>query len=373
MTGRIRRWHPFHVAALLFIIWVSAGQLLFHGGERLPFKYWTYVQLMLVLLIIWELAPSRERVLALMMAYVLGCYVSALDTILVFRREAAVLRRFSAGGGDANDLAMTLALALPMAWYLGMTYHRPIVRWICRGYIPIALFALGLTGSRGGMIVTMIALLIVPLSVTHLSPGKLASAVVLLGLAGVLAVAYIPENIVQRLASTSSEVEGGSLGGRFKLWKAGMHAFAHKPVWGYGASGFKAAITPELGDLAQVAHNSFISVLVEEGMVGLLLYLLMLFAVFRAVLKLPRPERRFALVVFIALCVAMSPLTWEDRKVAWFVLAALLGLSRSYTTAFAGVGRPEYARRVVPGPRPAVVVRAVGLPGGRTDDSDAMA
>src|SRR5882724_1280951 len=57
MTGRIRRWHPFHVAALLFIIWVSAGQLLFHGGERLPFKYWTYVQLMLVLLIIWELAP----------------------------------------------------------------------------------------------------------------------------------------------------------------------------------------------------------------------------------------------------------------------------------------------------------------------------
>ncbi len=91
------------------------------------------------------------RVLGLFMAYVLGGYIAAFGTFMVYRRDAGVLRRFAAGGVDPNDLAMTLALALPMAWYLGMTYRQPLLRWVCRGYLPVAVVAIGLTGSRGGM------------------------------------------------------------------------------------------------------------------------------------------------------------------------------------------------------------------------------
>ncbi|HVD33697.1 MAG TPA: hypothetical protein VNC19_08985, partial [Gemmatimonadales bacterium] len=73
----------------------------------------------------------------------------------------------------------------------------------------------------------------------------------------------------------------------------------------------------------------FVSVLVEEGLVGFLLYLSMLIAVFRAILRLPPLERRFGLVVFATLIVAMLPLTWEDRKVVWVILASLLGLAQA--------------------------------------------
>lgn len=348
ISGRFRRWHVLHVAALLFVIWAGGVLLIVYNPAVIPKKFWTFVQLFLMLWMIWELAPSRQRQLGLLTAYVLGAYVAAVDTIMLYRREAGELRRFAAGGGDPNDLAMTLALALPMAWYLGMTYHRPILRWVCRGFLPVGIVALGLTGSRGGMLAAIVGLLIVPLSMTKLSPGRLATAIAILTISGALAVAYVPDTIVQRLSTTGSEVEQVRFGGRFKLWVAGLRAFTYKPVIGYGTAGFIPAITPRLGPMSQVAHNSFLSVLVEEGLVGLLLYLLMIVAVFRALLHLPGPERRFALILLATLMVAMLPLTWEDRKSVWFILAALLGLSQAHVARLRGPTREPRPIRAVP-------------------------
>jgi hypothetical protein len=332
-SGRMRRWHLFHVAALGFWIWAGLHFLLFSGSPKIPDKYWTYAQLLLVLWMIWELAPSEGRQRGLLLAYVLGGYVAALDTVRLYRTQGEAMRRFAAGGADPNDLAMVLALGLPMAWYLGMTYHRPILRWICRGYVPVALVAIGLTGSRGGLLATTVALLVAPLSMTRLSPGRLIMAIMLLGVAGALAIAYTPETLIQRMATTTTELEQGHIGGRGKIWKAGLDAFAQRPVFGYGVSGFINAVYPILGPMAKVAHNSFLSVLVEQGLVGFLLYLTMFVAVFRSTLRLPLLERRFALVLLATLGTAMFPLTWEHRKVVWFVLAALLGFSQARSAA----------------------------------------
>lgn len=331
VSGRLRRLHLFHVAALLFVLWVGCGLVFFNNTwVTIPNKFWTYVQLLLVVWMIWELGATRSRQLGLMAAYVLGACVSAVDTILLYRREADVLRRFAAGGIDGNDLAMTLALAIPMAWYLAMTYRQPLRRWVCSAYLPLGLFAIGLTGSRGGMVATLVALLIMPLTVARLSPGRRAIAIVLLCISGAVAVRYIPVTLIERLATTTTEVEEGRLGGRYKIWAAGVRAFAQRPVVGYGTSAFKKAIDPWLLTRTQVAHNSYLSVLVEQGMVGLLLYLMMFFAVWQAVLKLPQLERRFALVLLAALGTSMLPLTSEDSKRVWIVLAVLLGLSQTY-------------------------------------------
>jgi O-antigen ligase len=322
---------------------------------------------------IWELAPSESRQRGLMTAYVFGAYLAAFETIMVFRRQAGALRRFSAGGGDANDLAMVLALALPMAWYLGMTYRQALLRWACRAYLPVAIVAVGLTGSRGGMLATTTALLIVPLSMTRLSPGRLLTAIVVLGTAGALAIVYTPETLIERLSTTRVEVEGGRFGGRGKLWKAGLAVYPENPVLGYGTGGFKSAITPRLGPASQVAHNSYLSVLVEQGAVGLVLYMLMFVAVLRSILKLPQLERRFALVLFGTLGIAMLPLTWEDRRAVWYVLAALLGFSQAYVTGRFGAVRP--ARVVVPAAARPMAARSrerLRVPG-RDDARDAPA
>jgi O-antigen ligase len=350
MTARLRRWHPFHLAALLFVMWSGVTQLLkITMGDRLSSKFWTFVQLFLVLWIIWELAPSKRRQLGLLTAYLFGSYVLALDTLRLSRGQGELMRRFASGGADPNTIAMTLALALPIAWYLGSAYHQPVLRWISRAYLPIGLLALGLTGSRGGMLAGMVALLTVPLTMTKLTPTRLATAIALLVLSGALAVAYVPDRIVERLATTGTEVEDLSLGGRFTIWRAGILAFVRKPIMGYGTGGFRGAVAPWGVD--HVAHNSFLSVLVEQGLIGFLLYMTMFFAVFVAVLRLPHLERRFALILLATLGVAMLPLTWEDNKVVWFILAALIGVARAPAAAADGRSRPMLPLETGPDPR----------------------
>ena len=149
VTGRFRRWHVFHFAALLFWLWAGLTLFIYHSGERLPAKYWTYGQLLLVVWMIWEIAPTVRRQRGLLTAYVFGAYIAAFGTIMLYRREAGALRRFAVGGADPNDLAMVLALSIPMAWYLAMTYTQPLLKWACRAYLPI--------GIVSGLITTIVA------------------------------------------------------------------------------------------------------------------------------------------------------------------------------------------------------------------------
>lgn len=361
-SGRARRWHPFHLFAFLFLAWVTCGLLFFNNQwQTIPNKFLTFVQLFLVLWIVWEIAPTRKHQLRLLAAYVMGAYVAALDTIVLYHRAASVLKRFTAGNADPNALAMTLALALPMAWYLGMTTRQPVLRFLSRLFLPIGILAIGLTGSRGGMVATVVALSLVPLTIARLSPGKRVIAVILIMISGAVAIRYVPETLIQRLSTTTQEVEGGRLGGRAKMWRAGLQAFAYKPVVGYGVSSFKRAVQPWLVTQTQVAHNSFISVLVEEGIVGLLLFGMMIVVVFFTVLDLPTLERRFALVLLGTLIVAMLPLTWEDTKQVWLVLALLLGMARA--TDFR---RYAVVRQSRPIPQRSARERAMRGPAGRS-------
>ncbi len=351
-TGRFRRWHPFHVLVVLFVGWAGVVLLVLATGSRLPGKFWTWPQLFVAVWMLWELGTTERRLRGLFTAYLLGGYVAAIDTIRVSRYAAEQFRRYAAGGSDPNEVAVILALGIPMAWYLGLTYRSVLLRWIARAYVPLAVVAIGLTGSRGGLVATTVALLIIPLAMTRLSPARLGAAILVLVLAGALAVAYTPDRLVERFASTTAELEGGRIGGRGKLWRAGLRAFAERPLLGYGTGAFRQAVTPMLGDAAQTAHNSFISVMVEQGIVGLLLYVAIFVVVFRALLRLPRLERRFALVLYGTLLVAMLPLTWEDHRAVWIVLPSLLGL------AHVPVWRRSPAQPV-PAPAPA----SLGRPG----------
>jgi O-antigen ligase len=364
VTARVRRWQLFHVIALLFVIWVGGVLWITSKQPKLPLNFWTYPQLFLMIWMVWELAPTRKLQLGLLVAYLMGAQVAALQTILAYRTLGDSMRRFSTGSADPNAVAMILALSVPIAWYLSMAYRQPIMRWICRAYLPVGIVALALTGSRGGLLAMMVGLLIVPLTMTKLSPGRLAAAVALLALSGGLAVAYVPDRVVERLATTRESVEGLSLGGRFQIWKAGMHAFTHRPLAGYGAGAFKRAASPWLGGEQRVAHNSFLSVLVEQGMIGFLLYWTMFMLVFAAAWKLPTIERRFELVLLATLLVTMLPLSMESSKSVWFILAALLGLARASTgwtgrtmqqQSSRGPARPREASR---GPRPRVPLGA---------------
>jgi O-antigen ligase len=348
LTGRLRHLNKFHIVALVFL--ALAGMSVFRAvySDAAVIKFKTYLQLFAVLWIIWELAPDVRRQRGLMTAYVFGSYVGALLTIVVRPSVAHTSTRFAAEGFDPNDLGMTLALAIPMAWYLGMTYRQPFLRWASRGYLPIGVVAIGLTGSRGAMLATMMALMIVPLTMTRLSAGKKMAAIFLVLAVGAVSVAFIPESSFQRFSSTKEEVEAGTMNGRLQIWIAGVHAFVQKPLLGWGTGSFDRAIVPWFGR-PRVAHNSYLNILVEQGVVGFLIWLTMYLTVFTQILKLPSMERRFALVLLTTMAVAMLPLSWDDRKPVWFIAGVLVAFC-------VAIRNQQFGRSTIPQPLPAPVI-----------------
>jgi O-antigen ligase len=180
----------------------------------------------------------------------------------------------------------------------------------------------------------------------------MVGAMVMLIVCGSLAAVYVPRQSLERFSTISSEVEGGHLGGRGAVWLGGLRAFAQRPLLGYGAANFKGAVAPYVGRRI-VAHNSYLSVLVEQGIVGFVPWFLMFVAVFRQVRRLPPTERRFGLVLLGALGVALLPLSWEDKKPVWFVLGILAAFAEAMRPGRTGMPIPQpHPLQAVPVPRP---------------------
>src|SRR5438876_9950635 len=57
ISGRVRRWRLFHVAALLFVGWLVSLLFILGITGHIPNTFWTFVQLFLMLWLMWELAP----------------------------------------------------------------------------------------------------------------------------------------------------------------------------------------------------------------------------------------------------------------------------------------------------------------------------
>jgi O-antigen ligase len=76
-------------------------------------------------------------------------------------------------------------------------------------------------------------------------------------------------------------------------------------------------------DIPYVAHNTFLSVLVELGIVGALLLGGLLVSAFRSALRMPSLERCLWVALLLTWSVGVSSLTWEYRKPTWFLFGIL--------------------------------------------------
>lgn len=150
--------------------------------------------------------------------------------------------------------------------------------------------ALYYTGSRGGMIAVGAGLLVYLLIRFRRQATTYVTTAFSLGL-GIFAwnPALLPR----------SNIFWQSLDTRLDIWQSAWNLFLHKPVTGYGLANtwFLPTWLTQYPMHIPHAHNTFLSLSVELGIVGLFLFLVMLYQVFHDLFNLVMMDHPFAPVL----------------------------------------------------------------------------
>jgi O-antigen ligase len=330
--GKVRKPAIGHVVMGLFVVLAVLSFLWSLYPEGTLIEAFSYIQLFTMVWLIWELAPGVAEQMHLMRAYVFGTFVSGIDTFYLFlSHQESVYQRYAGAKLDANDLGLIMALSIPMSYYL-LLQNRGRMVWVYRLQLILAGTTILLTASRGATLATVVALTIIPLTQARLGGRQrvalLLTVILLIG--GVLY--FVPETSWERLATVPTEFEQGTFTGRTIIWKAGWEIFRAHPFVGIGANAFRIMVSRELSDPIRMgeadpappAHNTFLSVLVEQGVLGFAVFCGMLGALAVSLRGMPPFPQRLWIVSLAVWIVGVSSLTWEMRKPTWFFFGLLM-------------------------------------------------
>ena len=296
----------------------------------------------------------------LLVAFVVGAGVAAIygviaqpdATSLVSSPTAAAgLNRLAGSIGDPNELATLLAAGVGVATALVFDSARSATFRIASGLMALVLLSgILITLSRGGLVALGAALL----AATLVSPGKframtLATVATILSVSLVFFFAIASEAARDRI----TETDGGS--GRTDIWSVGWRMVEDHPVRGVGGGNFKISsihyllaapgaleFDQYIVDQPSVAHNAYLQVLAETGVIGLALFLTAVVACIACAAKAMRRLRRRGdqegallaagvIAGSVALLAGFFFLSEEHSKHLWLLLAlgpAILGAAR---------------------------------------------
>jgi O-antigen ligase len=332
--GRVRRPAPGHIIMALFVMLAAVSYLWSLYPEGTLTQVLTYIQLLTMVWLIWEFSPRIREQTRLMQAYVFGTFVSGIDTVYLFlSHQESVYQRYAGARLDANDLGLMVALSIPVSYYL-LIQNKGLMAWVYRLHLVLAGTTVLLTASRGATLASLVALAIIPLSHARLTRRQRVAVLVTVALLVCGALAFAPASSWERLSTTPNEFAQGTLTGRTVIWKAGWELFREHPFLGIGANAFRIIVSRVLAEPIRLdrdvltpappAHNTFLSVLVEQGVIGLTLYCALLGVLALSLRALPPFPQKLWIVCLGVWVVGVSSLTWEMRKPTWFFFGLLI-------------------------------------------------
>ena len=139
---------------------------------------------------------------------------------------------------------------------------------------------------------------------------------------------------IQEMTQPRSSGDPGSMGVRTYWWKHSIEMIKKNPVLGIGTGAFTVGLDSEIKDLSGPAatrtndpHNQFLKILVEQGAIGFLALLAVIFSAFFSK-NVSQPYRMIGLTVLVGWCatsLANSHFsTFHEGHFIWFWLGAML-------------------------------------------------
>ncbi|MFN3197027.1 MAG: O-antigen ligase family protein [Bradymonadia bacterium] len=138
---------------------------------------------------------------------------------------------------DRNDFAMMFSMSVPMFWYVGQLQKRLIFKLAWLGMIPVALHAVLLTESRGGLLGISVAMGYIT---WHSKRRVLMSIAGLIGMI-MFVLLFATEKMLKRYGTITNYEQDASALGRKAAWQVGMRMAWANPIWGRGLNNFVAA------------------------------------------------------------------------------------------------------------------------------------
>ncbi|WP_161794789.1 O-antigen ligase family protein [Desulfonatronum thioautotrophicum] len=178
---------------------------------------------------------------------------------------------WSPAGGhftDENFFALLVVMGLPFLYFLGFYYKNLIIRYGLWLIIPFGWHAVFLTGSRGGLIG-----LATILAITVLRSPKKWIGVLLIPLFIVAYQWQAGDVMRDRAQDIRSVDETTTAQTRFQAWNAGLEMMKAHPLIGVGLASFGPAFPNYSPYPARVAHNAYIEVGAENGVLAFIVYI----------------------------------------------------------------------------------------------------
>ncbi len=186
---------------------------------------------------------------------------------------------------DQNDFAMLFVVAQSFFWYLGLSQKRPLWRWAVWLIIPFSWNAVFLTASRGGLVGLGVTMLLISLR----SKYKLFKY----ALIPVFVFVFLWEGgLLKSRAETIEHYQrDSSAESRIEAWHAAARVIAAHPFSGVGITSFIVAFPDYSHDQPREAHDTFLQITAESGVLAGLMYLFTVTNLLRSLWKIANERR----------------------------------------------------------------------------------
>lgn len=352
-----------------FIGWLLASMLWSINAAASTDAIQRYVLGFVLLGIVFTATFDRRAAIRIAGAFSLSGGLSTLIGLAMNRRGDE--GRFIGTFLDANEYAAFCVPALLIAIALAATGTNPLRRIAFGMTAVLCAGGIVLSGSRGGIIAIAVALLVWIVFGGRWRMRLLAASVaVVFILAGYIQTAASPQTRARIETITQGQQFGTSAGtGRADIWQVGLRAYRDRPATGTGIGTFTDATPRYLArpglvrrvdfftETPKVAHNMYLHLLVEVGIIGLALYSAILLACLASLIRATWLFRRVgdvrmellsrtALAGSVGLLVADFFISGQYQRTLWIVMGLCLGLYGVARRQAAQVDTPRFA----PGP-----------------------
>lgn len=330
-----------HILALLFILWIFVSNPLaaWSGGDR----NWifTFLQLFILMVLSGELLDNPQKQRTVMAIFSVSAIISAFYAIQTGQINETFDTSIRAEGfvDNANAAARFFVVAMVFLTYLRSASKNSVLKLLCLIGIFITYLGVFYTVSRTGMLLLFGAQGLILLMQVQVRQRVGILIIFAIGLAFLWLFADSIFGIIQTILPTIINRED-TFGLRINLWRSGWEMWLDHPIRGVGIGMYIKRMGPYSYSLPgpqrwnAVAHNTYIQILSETGIVGFVVFMLMFFTALKNFWKSPLIKeveslalRNAWLIAFIVMLLGGITKSDHADKLTWMVMGVSLYFS----------------------------------------------